>query len=408
MANTFQTIGMVTRELLMLLKNNCAHVKGFSREWEPKFAVSGAKINAELRIRVTPKYIVQAGPGFVAQNYDEEYVTLRIDKQRHVDVEFSSIENTLQMDDWTKRVGRPSAVRLANEVDKDALLLYKDVANSVVSPTTPATKFYQYNMALAVLLQSGAPMDDDFTITVEPMENAAVVNANLGLFQSSDELRFQYERGKMRTMAGFSWQIDQNVAVHTTGARAGGATAIVTVVGQTGSSILTSGWTASSAVLNEGDVLQFTGVMAANPQTLASTGRLRDFVVTAPVVSDGSGLATIPIYPPIIIPPDPRATVTSAPAASAPLLFTGAANTTYHQNIACHKEAFTVALVPLVAPESGRFSRASDPENGMSIRVWKDSNIETDMHPSRADILYGMLAQHPSLACRIWSVPGIS
>jgi len=155
-------------------------------------------------------------------------------------------------------------------------------------------------------------------------------------------------------------------------------------------------------------VIQFTGVFAANPQTLLSTGRLRDFVVTADVTSSGAGLASVPVYPPLIVPPDPRATIVSSPAASAPLLFTGTASTTYQQNIACHKEAFTLAMVPLIEPKSGVFARASDPELAMAIRVWQDSNIQTDTHPSRSDILYGWLAQHPALACRIWSVPGVS
>ena len=354
-SNTLLTIGMVTRELLMHLKGTLAFARGVSRQWEDKFAVTGAKIGAPLQIRKTPKYAVQSGAPFTAQNYIEEYVTLIVNQQKHVDVEFTSYEMTLSLDDWSRRIGRPAASRLAAEIDKDGLGCYAQVYNSVVSPTAAAEKFYWYNVAKAIILQEGGPQDGDYSVCLEPMEQAAVVNANRGLFQSSTQIKEQYEEGMMGRMAGADWYVDQNVAAHTTGAR--GGSPIVTTASQTGSSINTSGWTASGLRLKAGDVIQFTGVYAVNPQTMLSTGRLRDFTVTANVSSDAGGLAAVPISPPIIIAPDPRATVSNTAAASAPLLFTGTANTTYAQNLYFHKNAFTVAIVPMVMPESGNASQ---------------------------------------------------
>lgn len=407
MPNTLTTIQMVSRELLMMLKNNLAFSRGVNRQWEKQFAVQGQKINASLQIRKTPKHAIQSGPTFNAENYIEEYVTLVVNQQKHVDVEMLSTELTLAMDDWSRRVARPAGTRLANEIDKDGLRCYAQVANSIVSPTVAADKFYAYNQAHAVLFQEGAPQDGDFSVCLEPMEQAAVVAANRGLFQSSTQIEQQYEEGKMGRMAGADWVCDQNVAAHTTGPR--GGTPQVTTANQSGSSITTSGWTAAAALrLATGDVFQITGVYAVNPQTLQSTGRLRDFVTTSVTNSDASGNATINFSPPIIIAPDPRATVSNTPAAAAPLLFTGTANTTYAQNLFYHKNAFTLAVVPLVMPFSGQASRADDPEFGASLRVWRDSNIQADTHPARTDVLYGWLAEQPELAVRVWSVPTLT
>jgi len=407
MPNTLSVIQMVSRELLMMLKNQLAFTKGVSRQWESQFAQNGFKIGAQLQIRKTPRHAVQSGATFIAENYIEEYVTLVINQQKHVDIEMLSTELTLSMDDWSRRVARPSATRLANEIDKDGLMCYAQVSHSVVSPTQADQKFYQYQLAHGIVLRAGAPMDGDFTCCLDPFENAAVVNANRGLFQSSEQIKEQYEEGLMGRMTGADWVVDQNVATHTTGPRGGSPQ--VTTASQTGSTINTSGWTAAAALrLATGDVIQFTGVYEANPQTLQSTGRLADFVVTAAVNSDASGNAAIPISPAIIIPPDPRATVVTAPAAAAPVLFTGTANTAYQQNLYYHKEAFTVAIVPLMLPFSGERSRADDGEFGASLRVWRDSNIQTDTHPARTDVLYGWICQHPALACRVWSIPGVS
>ena len=94
------------------------------------------------------------------------------------------VEMTLSLDDWSRRIGRPAASRLAAEIDKDGLACYSQVANSVVSPTAAAEKFYWYNVAHAVIMQEGGPQDGDYSVCLEPMEQAAVVNANRGLFQS--------------------------------------------------------------------------------------------------------------------------------------------------------------------------------------------------------------------------------
>lgn len=82
---------------------------------------------------------------------------------------------------------------------------------------------------------------------------------------------------------------------------AGGGTPLVNGAGQAGYALITNGWTASTTVLKAGDVLSIAGVPWV-------------YDVTADVVSDGSGNATIPINPPLI-----GNAATSAPASGAAL-----------------------------------------------------------------------------------------
>jgi hypothetical protein len=37
------------------------------------------------------------------------------------------------------------------------------------------------------------------------------------------------------------------------------------------------------------------------------------------------------------------------------------------------------------------------------MRSWQDSDINTDMHPARVDILYGWKCVRPAMAVRVWS-----
>lgn len=411
MANQLLTISMVTRRLLQILKNNLIFASNVNRAYESQFAVAGAKIGSTLSIRVPAAFAVHTGPTFTAQDYIEEFVALVVDQQKHVDVQFGSVEMTLSLDDWSRRIGEPSGIKLANTVDQDGLARYWEVANSVYSPDPGAgsNKWFSYLKAGAILDQEGTPRDNQRMICLEPMEQAYVVDQNKGLFQSATQIRDQYEEGTMGLSAGFKWAMDQNVAVHLTGPR--GGTPVVGTAGQTGSTLNVTGFTAAAALrLRRGDVFQITGVYAVNPQSGLSTGRLRDFTVTADTNSAADGSAAIPISPPIRVATatDPRGTVNVAPAGGAPLLFTAdtvayTGNQLYAQNLAYHQNAFTLAMVDLVQPASGTYSRMSDPDVGISIRVWKDSDIQNDTHPCRADILYGWKTIRPQMACRVWS-----
>ena len=134
-------------------------------------------------------------------------------------------------------------------------------------------------------------------------------------------------------------------------------------------------------------------------------GKLRQFTVTADVNSAADGTATIPIYPPIIgpaTPANPRQTVSVLPTAAAPLTFIMTANTAYYQNIV-HQAGVRHGHVPLQEPFSGQSAYAVDNDTGVAIRTWKASDISTDLHASRADEAFGIVATRPLWACRVVS-----
>jgi len=83
------------------------------------------------------------------------------------------------------------------------------------------------------------------------------------------------------------------------------------------------------------------------------------------------------------------------------LWFLGAASTTYPQNIAYHKDAFTLATADLILPQGvDMASRAN--HNGISMRIVRQYDINNDRMPCRVDVLYGYAAIRPQLACRVW------
>jgi hypothetical protein len=81
--------------------------------------------------------------------------------------------------------------------------------------------------------------------------------------------------------------------------------------------------------------------------------------------------------------------------------FVGTLSTPYPQNLAYHRDAFTLATVPLALPKGmDMASRASS--DGLSVRFVRGYDVTNDAFISRLDVLFGFLAQRPGWACRIW------
>jgi hypothetical protein len=295
MANSLLTISQITKESLMVLENNLTFAKGVNREYDDQFAIGGAKIGDTINIRKPAKYVGRTGTVLSTEDHTETSVPLQLNTQFGVDINFTSKELTLSIDEFSDRIIKPAMATIANKIDRDGLALYKDIYNTVGTPGTIPTLLKTYLQAGAKMDYEGTPRDGQRSLVIDPSAQVEIVDSLKGLFQSSSEIKSQYENGNMGLAGGFKWSMDQNINVHTVGPL--GGSPIVNGAGQTGSTLVVSGFTAAAAArLNKGDVFTIAGVYAVNPQSRQSTGQLRQFVVSAAVSSDAGGNASIPIY----------------------------------------------------------------------------------------------------------------
>lgn len=416
------TATMVTREALRVLHNNIVFAKGVSRQYSDEFAKSGAKIGSTINIRNPNRYFVRTGALMQVQATDETSVPLTLNRQWGVDVNFTSAQLTLSLDDFSKRILTPAMARLSSQIDYEGLGRYINIFNQVGTPgVTPgnaggALGTPTNSVAPVVYLNAGVfldglacPRDENRRIVIGPSAMAASVGALAGLWQLSELNVEQYKKGVIGQALGAEFAMDQNINFLTTGTRAVPTAATVTVAGQTGSNLLTQGWVAG-VTLNQGEVFTIAGVNGVNPENqqpidvvvAAGTGNAY-FVVTANCVADGAGLMTIPIYPPIIVaaPLVANATVTASPAAGALLtLLSGALSTRFPINLAYHQDAFTLGTADLEMPNGVDFA-ARETYDGISMRIVRAYDILNDQFPCRIDVLGGWATLRPELACRI-------
>lgn len=416
MANQLLTISMITREALRVLENNLVFTKHVRRDFDENYGRAGAKIGTVLNIRKPPRYIGRVGQGLQIEDATETSVALALNIQRGVDIAFTSQDLALSIDDFSDRFIVPAIANVANGIDYDGLSQYINIFNIVGTPGTPPTTADTYLSAGVDLDNMMAPRDGSRCVVISPKMQANAVSALKGLFQSAERIREQYDSGEMGIALGFDWFMDQNVRTATVGTQ-GGTPVTTAAVGQTGSSILTTGWTASTQVLNKGDVVQFTGVYAVNGQNRQTvnmenpgtlTGNLANWVVTANVTSgSGAGAATIPIAGPDgngIITSGPFQNASASPTASSTVYVVGTGGTTSPQGLAFHKDAFAMGCADLPLPGGvDMASRVNDKQLGMSLRLIRAYDINTDRFPTRLDILYGWTTLYPQLAVRIAS-----
>ena len=401
MSNSLLTIDMITRKCLEILENNLVISRNCNKEYDDSFAVEGAKIGSTLRIRLPDRALVTDGAALQVQDDNEQYTTLTVSSQKHIGINFTSAELTMQLDDFAERVLKPRISQLASSVDADVANAYKSIFNTVGTPgTTPATALVLLQ-AQQKLNESAAPMSPRYA-TVNPAANAGLVNGMTGFFNPTGTISRQFKTGMMgEGVLGFDeMNMSQSIVNHTTGSRAGTILVNETVATQGQATITLDGLTSTTTV-TVGDVFTIAGVYAVNPQTRLSTGSLQQFVVTAAQTASGGDMANMAISPPMYTAANALATIDAFPANNAAVTFVGTASTVYPQNLVYHKNAITLATADLLLPQ-GVDMASRQVHNGISMRIVRQYDINNDRMPCRVDVLYGFNTIRPPMACRIW------
>ena len=399
MANSILTIDMITRKALEILENNLVITRTVNRQYDDSFAVQGAKIGSTLRIRLPDRALVTDGAALQVQDDNEQFTTLTVSSQKHIGVNFTTAELTMQLDDFAERVLKPRISQLASSIDADVANSFKSIYQSVGTPgTTPGTSL--------VLLQGQQKLNEAAAVmaprysTVNPAANAGLVEGMKGLFNPTNTISRQFKNGLMgEGVLGFEEvSMSQSIKQHTTGTRTGSHTVTSAVTAQGSTTILITG--TGTQTIKQGDVFTVANVYAVNPQTRESTGSLQQFVATADATATG-GAYTVSVSPAMYTSGHALATIDAFPQASAVVTFLGSASTQYPQNLIYHKDAITFATADLLMPQ-GVDMASRQVHNGISMRIVRQYDINNDRLPCRIDVLYGFSVIRPQMGVRLW------
>ena len=404
MSNTLVTCSIVAKEALPILKNMLTFSKNVNRDWEDEYTGNmsrGYAPGATINIKKPPRYTYRAGRVSVPQATVETTIPLTL-SQGGTDLNFTSVEQTISLTKLEDKIAAAVAP-IANEIDRQGLQLahyntFNALNASGALPTTQLGGVQIVTDANRRLDEMGAPRDMNRMLVSGPGLNGALLNTFSGMFNSVSSLNKQYNTGLMQNAFGIDQGMDQNVDTHTNGTQ-NVAGVNISGANQTGAAITT---VALTGTITRGTVITLPGVFAVNPQSRQSTGVLAQFVVTSDLAV---GATSIPLSPALVT-SGAFQNVSASPTSGSPFLIGGAASTAYQTNVAYHKDAFTLAMVPMWAPKGGKgvIDVAQESYDGFTVKVTNFYDGVNDNAIWRLDVLFGWAATYPELSAKIYSV----
>lgn len=405
MANTNLTIDMITREALRLAHEKSQFIGTVNRQFDSSWSGEGVTGDT-LRIRIPSMFTRRQGSRImVVQDQEQLSTSLVRATQDGVDMRFNSRELALDIDRFSELHLAPAMATLISGIESDMLAsMTKAVWNVAGTAGSVPADLAAVGAARAKLNQGLAPKDGNRFIQMDSVTMGTLINGLKLQVNPARDISEQYREGMMaRTaMADFYenervWTLANNTSVGITSGTVNGPTLVnglATITTATG-----------PAFINAGSVFTIAGIFAVHPETKAPYSNLQQFVAVT-----SASASTVQISPVIFI-NGPKQNVAKANGnqltstdnvTAAVITFVGAQTTSYVQNLMYHRDAFTFATaeLPLMKSSEQCVRKTYD---GISLRVWQDSDIRNDELLTRIDILYGFAAIRPQWACRITS-----
>jgi len=394
MANTLLSPTIIADTARVMLENNSILANKVYRDDK---AFTG-KIGTTHTIRLPNRFVSNTGKALSVGEQNEPSSVITIDTQKHVDFYFDSDDLTLTIEEFAARYLKPAMSQLANDVDASLAARYVDIYNSVGTPgTTPSTYANSIQLINTRAGLLGWPKEG-LSLVVEPDAYNTMANGMTALSFENKVSKDALEKGYVPQIGGWEIYESQNIKNHTVGTY--GGTPLTNGAGASGdTSTETDGWTSGATTLNEGDVFTIAGVNAVNYQTRQSINSLQQFNVGADI-SDTTGAITV-THAPTITTSGAYQTVDAAPTDGQTITVMGTSATAYPQNLAFHRDCFALAMADLVLPQGVDFAAISR-YNGISVRIVRAYDINSDSFPCRIDVLFGTKTIYPELGMRLW------
>lgn len=406
MPNALLTPTVIAKAAVMGLENELVMGNQVYRDYESEFGAT--KVGDTITIRRPVELSVKDGATLNLEDVVEGSLTMQVTKQKHIGLAFDQKDLTLTIEDFYARYLSDPVKKLANQVDTDLFALYKDINNWAGTPGQTINSTPDFLVAPQRLDEGAVPKGNRYA-NLSPTDFYGIAGNFSGLFVQQIA-GAAIREADLPPIGGIKPYQSNNVPTHTVGAQTGGTplvngasqnvtyASVKTTMTQT---LNTDGW-GTSSTLKQGDVFTIAGVFEVNPVTKATLSRLKQFVITADASTPASAATNLAltIYP-AIISSGTYQNVSATPADNAAITMVGTANTGYPQNLAFHRNAFALAMVPYNPFEDGSGVASSMQRyKGLAINYSTAGDITNFRTIKRLDIMYAIKTVDPRLATR--------
>lgn len=412
MTNQVPIQTVIAKRMLGRLQNKLPMTTYANKDFQDDLKDSERRAGGTININKPPLFDVRNGEVMEVQNTIIPSVSTQL-VMKGVDVSASQLDLQISYDavqsGMIDGVLDGAAAALAAKIEADGFALALKVANVVGTPGTTITDPSVIATAGAYITSNGGLIGGPSRIgLMNSFQNASFATGVKTYFNPVNTVGKAFADGLLGNGYGFDLYDEPVAGTFTSGTYAG--TPLTNGAGQSGTSLITDGWTATTTTLNVGDSFTIAGMFNRNPQSKLSTGALKNFVVATKTVTDGSGNSTIVIGEDGIILTGPRQNVIAADGTAtfadnlAITVTSGASATTSKQSLLYDRNAFTFAMVPLAKVPDGlgvMSTVVKDKMSGLSISMKQFYDGKNNQRMVRFDVLYAWLETYPQLAVRI-------
>ena len=393
--NAFKNTQLVVDGTIDALHKGDPFIGLIDKQYDSKFAVSGAKVGATISIKKPARFTTSVGKVTTPQDYIEEFVNLTISTQRQGSMEFGSVEETLDLNSFKKDVADPFGLQMSNDIAEDVLgKVITSVGNTVISATT---------LEQIDVVQAGVKMTQGTTPTkgrcllIDPADEGDYTVANKGLFNPSSEIAKEFTESAVGRANGFDWFRSNNLPVITMPVDVAGTVGANYVAGEETISLAGFG---IGQVIQAGTVIEVVGTLAVKTESKTTLGYKYQISVRETITLDGAGAGIASIEPMFGATQNGRQNVSAIPISGAVANIIGDSGASYRQQLCFIKKAFTMGTADLVNLMTGHSARSNF--DGIAGRFVQDGDAINDTNISRFDVLYGQRCLRPEYACKIW------
>lgn len=387
----------VTKYSLARFVNNNIFINTASRVVEAEMmalAGRGYKYGDTFNIRRRNRFQINDSQIATPVPVLEQTQPLVINHQYNQMIEFNSFDLTLKVDQFYERYIKSIIQGMISKMATDIGIQASQQLNYFVgTPGTPLNSFASINQAKAKMMKLAIGFMDNAYIAINPDDSNSLNSALANFFNPTLNEDITQE-GILGRLSVFDIFETQNIYRQIAGDYGPGPITTTAVV-SSGNVIPVTGVTPSTVVFNTGDRFSVSGAQIINPLSYQAWPLDNmQFVVTAPVVSTGTGTANITVSPAIISDPgNPNRNISNPIPSGSVVTPLGDHNV----NVAYIPSALDIVAPPkepLLTPYS---STQTDPEANVSIRMVMAGDPKNDLNAYRLDILTGS-AWHPEYA----------
>lgn len=354
----------------------------------------------------------------------EPRITLTIDQIFGADSLFTQEEWTLYINQkndlsgFIKRFLLPHAAIMGNQIDAYIHSGIMERAYQTVGQYGTAVSNQTFTAAKSILQKVGCP-DTGIFCVLTPDANAALVNAQISLFNPNGEISSIYRKGYVSTFIGVDMYVTAISPEREDGTAMVGVTPTITSV--SAAAVATSGIFAETSTisvnglvaggtLTKGTVFSLSGASgkakSLNMTTKDRTNLDQLFVITEDVASTTSAAQSITVSPAIIT-SGAYANMYIPAGTLSVIKYSDVSSTRGSESLMLHPDSVQLVSPDLTVPQMVEDSDANigamvqDPQTGMKARFARWWNGNDSSWNNRIDCFLGMKVSNPENIVRI-------